>query len=166
MENIIDRLTGKSSELLSYYDVIQKLKIVNQTEQGVQDIPLEAIVGSVGRYTDFSRTFLPMQDNDATRWARVAAVPFNELPPIDVYQIGNSYFVLDGNHRVSIARQRGMKFIPAEVTEVRTRAPLPPDVSPEKLILQAEYVSFLENTNFDKLRPDADLRVSVPGQYR
>jgi nucleotide-binding universal stress UspA family protein len=167
MEAVIGRLTGKSDGLLSYHDVADKLKIVNQSGRGVRDIPVDAIVGSVGRYTDFSRTFLPKLESDATRWARVASVPnFHQLPPIEVYQIGDVYFVLDGNHRVSIARQRGIHFIPAAVTEVRTRAPLPPDVSPDKLILQAEFVNFLENTNLDRLRPDADLLVSVPGQYR
>jgi nucleotide-binding universal stress UspA family protein len=167
METIVSRLTGKNSTLLSFNEVADKLKIVNQAERGIQEIPVASIVGSVGRYTDFSRTFLPKQESDSERWARVASVPnFNQLPPIDVYQIGDVYFVLDGNHRVSIARQRGILFIPAEVTEVRTRAPLPPNVSPDELILQAEYVAFLENTNLDHLRPEADMRVSVPGQYR
>jgi hypothetical protein len=167
MENIVARLTGKSTELLSYGDVVRQLKVVSQSERGVREIPVEAIVGSVGRYTDFTRTFLPQRSSDAQRWAKVASVPdFTNLPPIDVYQIGDVYFVLDGNHRVSIARQRGVLFIPAEVTEVRTRAPIPPNVSPDKLILQAEYVAFLENTQLDRLRPNAELRVSVPGQYR
>lgn len=167
LENIVARLTGKSTELLSYNDVVRKLKVVSQAERGVREIPVEAIVGSVGRYTDFTRTFLPQRSSDAQRWAKVASVPdFTNLPPIDVYQIGDVYFVLDGNHRVSIARQRGILFIPAEVTEVRTRAPIPLHVSPDKLILQAEYAAFLENTQLDRLRPNADLWVSVPGQYR
>lgn len=167
MESVVSRLTGKSTQLLSYDDVVRKLKIVSQAERGIEDIPVEAIVGSVGRYTDFSRSFLPIQESDADRWARVASVPdFYQLPPIEVFRIGDVYFVLDGNHRVSIARQRGISFIPAEVIEIKTRAPIPPDISPDKLILQAEYVDFLENTNLDRLRPEADLRVSVPGQYR
>ncbi|MFZ0546933.1 MAG: hypothetical protein WAM60_15910 [Candidatus Promineifilaceae bacterium] len=167
MENIIARLTGRSTELLSYDEVVNSLKIVSRSERGIREIPVDAIVGSVGRYTDFSRTFLPQRSSDAQRWARVASVPdFNSLPPIDVYQIGDAYFVLDGNHRVSIARQRGMLFIPAEVTEVQTRVPLPSNINPDNLILQAEYAAFLENTHLDYLRPDADLWVSVPGQYR
>jgi nucleotide-binding universal stress UspA family protein len=167
LEEVFGRLTGKSIELLSYEEVTQKLKVTGQIGRGVQDIPVEAIVGSVGRYSDFSRTFLPRRDSDAQRWAKVASIAdFDQLPPIEVYQIGDAYFVLDGNHRVSIARQRGRVFIPAEVIEVRTRVPLSPGVNPDELILQAEYAVFLENTQLDHLRPDTHLRVSVPGQYR
>ncbi len=166
MESVVSRLTGKSTELLSFDEVASKLKVLNHAERGIQDIPVEAIVGSVGRYTDFSRSFLPMQESDADRWARVASVSnFHQLPPIEVYQIGDVYFVLDGNHRVSIARQRGMLSIPAQITEVRTRVPIPANVDSDKLILQAEYVQFLENTQLDKLRPNAQIEVSIPGQF-
>ena len=67
-----------------------------------------------------------------------------ELPPIDVYKIGESYFVSDGNHRVSIARQQGVETISAMVVEVKTRAPLPADAQLDDLILGAEYADFLE----------------------
>lgn len=166
MESVVGRLTGKSTELLSFDDVAKKLKVLSHSERGIRDIPVAAIVGSVGRYTDFSRSFLPKQESDAERWARVASVPdYYQLPPIDVYQIGDVYFVLDGNHRVSIARQRGIETIPAAIVEVRTRAPIPANVSSDKMILQAEYVQFLENTQLDELRPKSDVQVSIPGQY-
>jgi nucleotide-binding universal stress UspA family protein len=87
------------------------------------------------------------------------------LPPIDVYQIGQVYFVADGNHRVSVARQRGAKTILAHVTEVHTKVRLTPDVSPDDLILKAEYADFLEHTRLDQVQPEADLNVTVPGQY-
>jgi nucleotide-binding universal stress UspA family protein len=88
------------------------------------------------------------------------------LPPIEVYQIGEVYFVLDGNHRVSVARQVGATHIEAYVAEVRTKVPLSPEVQPDDLILKAEYADFLERTRLDELRPEADLSVTVPGQYR
>jgi nucleotide-binding universal stress UspA family protein len=88
------------------------------------------------------------------------------LPAIDVYQIGEVYFVLDGNHRVSVARQLGATHIQAYVTEVRTRVPLSPDVQPDDLILKAEYADFLEHTCLDEIRPEADLSVTAPGRYR
>jgi nucleotide-binding universal stress UspA family protein len=168
LEKIAGRLRGKPVELLSFEDVATKLKVMNRATLGLREIPLDAIVGSVGRYHDFSRTFLPLVTRDASRWASVktAAPDPTLLPPIDVYQIGELYFVLDGNHRVSIARQRGQSHIGAYVTEVKTRVALSPEASPDELIWKAEYAAFLEATRLDEIRPGADLRVSVAGQYR
>jgi len=169
MQEIVARLTGKSTELLSYEDVCQKLKARRSgVARGLKDIPLDAIVGSVGRYADFTRSFLPRRDSDEERWARVKVkvTDLGGLPPIEVYQMGEAYFVLDGNHRVSVARQLGATHIQAYVTEVRTKVPLSPDTRPDDLILKAEYADFLEHTHLDKLRPEADLSVTAPGQYR
>jgi nucleotide-binding universal stress UspA family protein len=168
LETIMARLTGKSVDLLSYEDVRQKLKAREGGTRRLRDIPLDAIVGSVGRYTDFTRGFLPRQGGTQERWAKVqvAATGLVGLPPIEVYQIGEAYFVLDGNHRVSVARQLGATHIQAYVNEVRARVPLSPDVQPDDLILKAEYADFLERTCLDELRPEADLNVTVPGQYQ
>ena len=165
------RLRGQSVELLSYEDVYKKLRLTGSADRGVRDIPVNAIVGSVGRYTDFTRTFLPRHRSDEQRWAKVKHAASQQglgaLPPIEVYQIGEAYFVKDGNHRVSIARREGYEFIAAYVTEVRTRVPITPDAlrEPDDLICKAEYAAFLEHTRLDELRPGADLTMSVPGQY-
>ena len=168
LEQIMARLTGRSADLLSYEEVRQKLKAKGGGRRGLKEIPLDAIVGSVGRYADFTRSFLPRQDSDQERWARVKVkvADLGGLPPIQVYQIGEAYFVLDGNHRVSVARQVGATHIQAYVTEVRTKVPLSPDTQPDDLILKAEYADFLECTRLDELRPQADLSVTAPGQYR
>ena len=167
LQQIVARLTGKPSDLLSYEEVRRKLKARASGTRTLKTIPLDAIVGSVGRYNDFTRTFLPRQDSDKERWARVkAAMYWKGLEPIQVYQIDQVYFVLDGNHRVSIARQSGAPDIQAYVTEVRTKVPLSPGVQPDDLIIKAEYVDFLEHTSLDKLCPEADLSVTVPGRYQ
>ena len=169
MQEVLARLTGKSNQLLSYDEVAKKLKLNVRSERGVQEIPVKAIVGSVGRYTDFTRSFLPRNDSDQTRWARVKVAIDDPagmgLPPIDVYKVGDAYFVLDGNHRVSVARQEGFPSIQAHVIEVKTDIPLSPDVQPDDLIIKAEYADFLEKTNLATLRPGMDLSVTVPGQY-
>ena len=167
MKELVARITGESIELLSYEEVRQKLRAFASSERGLQDIPLDAIVGSVGRYNDFTRDFLPRGDVNQDRWARVRAASegMAGLPPIDVYKIGDVYFVQDGNHRVSVARQLGAKTIQGIVTEVQTRVPLSPDTRPDDLIVKAEYARFLERTHLDELRPQADLSVTVPGQY-
>ncbi len=168
LEQIMARLTGKSADLLSYEEVHRKLKATGGGRQKLKEIPLDAIVGSVGRYADFTRSFLPRQDSDEERWARVKVkvTDLGGLPPIKVYQIGEAYFVLDGNHRVSVARQVGAPTIQAYVTEVRTKVPLSPDTQPDDLILKAEYANFLERTRLDEFRPEANLDVTAPGQYR
>ena len=168
LEVLLSRLSGHPVDLLSYNDVIDKLGIAGHSHLGVRPIPLDAIVGSVGRYQDFTRTFLPRSKEDEDRWVSVgaAATSVADLPPIQVYMIGDTYFVLDGNHRVSLARGHNLHEINANVIEVRTRVPMPPGGKPDDLIIAAEFVAFLDYTHLDELRPEADFRVSVPGQHR
>lgn len=167
LQEALARLTGQSTALLSYEAVYHQLRAVGSAERGRREIPLEAIIGSVGRYTDFTRTFLPKQESDASRWVGVmtAATDAAGLPPIQVYQIGQAYFVIDGHHRVSVARSLGATHIEAEVIEVQTSIPLTPDVQPEDLILKAEQAAFLDVTELDRQRPTSDLSVSEPGQF-
>jgi nucleotide-binding universal stress UspA family protein len=169
LQQVLARVTGKSVELLSYDDVLNKLRLTGRSTRGVREIPVEAIVGTVGRCTDFTRTFLPRKATDEQRWAGLMAFvqqnSLDALPPIEVYQIGSAYFVQDGHHRVSIARQLGIHFITAYITEVQTRVPLTPEDDWNDLIRNAEYAAFLDYTHLDRLRPATDFSVSVPGQY-
>jgi len=167
LREVFARLMGESVELLSYEDVRQKLRAVEGNAPHLKDILLDAIIGSVGRYSDFTRDFLPRFDSNQTRWVGIMteATGARGLPPIDVYQIGEAYFVKDGNHRVSVARQLGNTHIQAYVTPVRSRVSLAPDTSPDDLIIKNELANFLEATQIDILRPDADLTVTVPGRY-
>ncbi|MBI5081771.1 MAG: universal stress protein [Chloroflexi bacterium] len=168
IQGIVARFTGKSTELLSYEEVSQKLKAVGSADRGLKEILIEKIIGSVGRYTDFTRSFLPRHDSDESRWAHVMSAMTNVraqgLPPIEVYQLGDVYFVKDGHHRVSIAKQLGVNSIEAYVTEVRTKVPLTSDVQPDDLIVKAEYAEFLERTRIEQSR-HVDLNTTVPGQY-
>ncbi|MGE5225012.1 MAG: hypothetical protein ACM3PY_21465 [Omnitrophica WOR_2 bacterium] len=95
LKAIVARLTGEPIQLLSYEEVRQKLKAQNTSERGLKEIPLDAIVGSVNRYTDFTRDFLPLESVTPERWARIESAVMGTagLPPIEVYQIGNVYFV-------------------------------------------------------------------------
>lgn len=167
MERLIGALTGRSTELIPYDEVRKHLRPLESANRQLQDIPLSSIVGSVNRYTDFSRSFLPRHESDQARWARVRAGidTLKGLPPIEVYQVGEVYFVLDGHHRVSVARQLGQDTIHAYVTQVYTRVSLSPGDRPDDLILKAEYTDFLAQTHIDELRPGADLMLTAPGQY-
>jgi nucleotide-binding universal stress UspA family protein len=167
MQELAAQLTGKSVDLLVYDEVRRRLNAVEGATHERKNIPLAAIIGSVGRYSDFNRQFLPLRDGDGERWARVKVVmeDLSGLPPIDVYQVGEAYFVVDGNHRVSIARQLGTTEIEAYVRTVQTRVPFPADASQEDLILLSEYAYFLEQTRLDEIRPQANLRLTAAGQY-
>jgi nucleotide-binding universal stress UspA family protein len=167
MKQMMARLTGESADLLAYDDVCRAVKSSDGVKQGVHEIPLDAIVGSVGRYQDFTRAFWPKNDSDEERWVRVktAVNAMVGMPPIDVYKVGEVYFVIDGNHRVSIARQLGSDSITARVTEVSLRVPLSPEDNPDELICKARYAEFLERTNLDILRPEANLLLTFCSQY-
>lgn len=170
LQGVLARVMGRSNELLSYEDIASRLKLQGRSDKGLQSIPVDAIVGSVGRYTDFTRTFLPRRATDRHRWAGVKAATLNPagegFQPIEVYKVSEVYFVLDGNHRASIARQEGWEFIEAHVIEIQTDIPLTPDVQPDELIVKAEYADFLEQTGLSKTQEMVDLRITIPGGYQ
>lgn len=168
LQDILARLSGHPNDLIAFEDARRSLRGHLGGERELREIPLDAIVGSVGRYTDFTRQFLPRRRGDESRWARVMAAMDDPrgTPPIRVYQIGEAYFVLDGNHRVSVARQRNASHIHAYVTRVETRVPLSAGATPDDLIRLAEAAEFFEQTDLDRSRPAGDLRVTNPGQYR
>lgn len=167
LNRFLTQMSGGRQRLVPYEEVRRQLRAVESAEKRLEDVPVEAIVGSVGRYNDFTREFLPRQNADRERWVgvKMAMTGLEGVPPIEVYRVGDAYFVRDGNHRVSVARQLGAKYIQAYVTPVRTRVPYSPDDDPETLILKSEYVHFLEATRLDELRPGADLTITVPGAY-
>lgn len=167
LSELIDTVRRRPSALLSFEDVRIRLNVRAQRYLGHQTIPLDHIVGSEGRYSDFDRRFLPRNDALRGRWSSVdaAVIQSIELPPIDVYKIGDIYFVRDGNHRVSVARQQGAAFIDAYVTELTVDVPLEADLSVRDLMLKEEYSDFLEWTNLAILRPNQLIEFTEPGGY-
>ncbi len=165
-EQLLARLTGRSADLLCYGEVHDLLKAKPSEHLGHQEIPLAAIVGSVERCSDYTRSFLPLKDGDQQRWTGVgeAIAGSKVLPPIRVYLVGEVYFVIDGHHRVSVARQRGQTSLRAYVIEIRSPVPLSLATKPEQLASKAEYAGLMERIRLDETRPDADLRVTGRGQ--
>jgi nucleotide-binding universal stress UspA family protein len=167
LREVLSALGARPAPLLSYDDVRRRLHAVESPARYLEDVPLDAIVGSVGRTVDFTREFLPRTDADKARWVgvKVAMTGLTGTPPVELYRIGEAYFVRDGNHRVSVARQLGARFIQAYVTPVHSRVPLSADVSPDDLIIAEEHARFLESTELDELRAGADLRVTTAGAF-
>jgi hypothetical protein len=160
-------LRGNSRQLLPFDAVREKLHLGGPIYRGVHPVPVAQIVGSVGRYHDFDSAFLPTHDKMQERWKSIGRAFYQDisLPPVTLYKVGDAYFVLDGNHRVSVAREEGQAYVDAEVMEVQVRVPVGPDLQMEHLEVLGERVDFLERARLDRLRPEADVRFTVGGGY-
>jgi hypothetical protein len=160
-------LSGQPSTLLSYDEVKEKLHIGGPIYRGVQTVHVDQIAGSLNRYHEFDRVFLPASDKLSERWQRVNRAFYQEisLPPVVLYKVGQVYFVVDGHHRVSVAREQGQIYIEAEVRECATRVNIKPDIRLEDLQILGTKVNFLERTSLDTLRPDANIKVTIPDGF-
>ena len=160
-------LSGRPSTLLSYDEVREKLSIGGPIYRGVETVDIEKIVGSLNRYHEFDRAFLPKQDNTAARWQRVNRAFYDEisLPAVLLYKVGEVYFVVDGHHRVSVAREQGQVYIDAEVRECETKVKITPDLRPEDLNILGQKVEFLKRSRLDELCPDANIKLTVLGGF-
>jgi len=166
LENIWSTLTGSAKHLIQFQQVEEQLHYEQSSRLGLVDIPLDTIVGSVSRPNDFTRKFFPREAVDPGRWQRAKKVMDQAIRPINVFQIDQAYFVLDGNHRVSVARQRGMTYIPAYVTKIESSVPLTPEDDVEDLIIKNQQVRFRKDTGLETLRPDLEFATSFPGGYQ
>lgn len=160
-------LMGQPTTLLSYDEVKEKLRIGGPVYRGVRTVPIEQIVGSLNRYHQFDRAFLPTEDRLADRWQNIDRAFYQDvsLPPVVLYKVGEVYFVVDGHHRVSVAREQGQEFIEAEVRECQTKVNITADLQPEDLEILGEKALFLEDTNLDQLRPRADINLTIPDGF-
>ena len=157
-----------SNQLLSFDEVKGALGTVSQVYAGMREVPVSQIVGSVGRHRDFDRAFLPSKPDLGTRWRRIDEIMDRgeELPPVSLYKIGDVYFVQDGNHRVSVARQRGVEMIDAEVIELRSRVPLDSALTARDLLHMVEHRHLLERLPFDRVLPEIEIQFSDVSDYR
>lgn len=155
LDEMLGLLRGQSAELLSFEEVRARLRLREESYKGLQDIPLDKIVGSVGRHRDFTKKFLPKSNEMRERWSRVYAKmnSMEGVPPIEVYQVGDVYFVRDGNHRVSVARELNSKTIQAHVTELPTSVVINEGMTLEDLDAASTYIHFLEETGLKRTRP-------------
>jgi hypothetical protein len=164
---LLDTIRHRPSNLLALEEVRKRLNVRGQRALGHQIVPVAHIIGSEGRYSDFDRRFLPRSAALEDRWTNIdrAIARSVELPPVELYKLGDLYFVRDGNHRVSVARQLGQAYIDAYVTELLVDVPLAPDLSVRDLLLAEEYNDFLEWTNLHRLRPEQRIVFSELGGY-
>ena len=157
-----------SNRLLSFEEVRGAVGALEGAYVGMRVVPVEKIVGSVGRHQDFDRAFLPSTESVEGRWKQIdrAMIRAEELPAVSLYKIGDAYFVRDGNHRVSVARQQGVEMIDAEVVELRSRVPIDSALTARDLLHKHEQLLLLERLPFDRVLPEIELRFSDVSDYR
>ena len=167
MNNIKAVLSGRSNTLLSFDAIKEKLHIGGPIYRGLLTVCIDQIVGSLDRYEQFDKAFLPKQDLTSDRWLRIDHAFYDDisLPPVVLYKVGNVYFVVDGHHRVSVARQQGQEFIDAEVRECSTKVDIQPDLKLEDLEILHAKVHFLERTGLDRIRPKAKIKLTIPDGF-
>jgi hypothetical protein len=139
-QEMIGLLRGKPAELLSFDEIKTRLRLREESYRGLQD----------------------------ERWSRVyaRANSLEGMPPIELYKVDDVYFVRDGNHRVSVARQMGQKTIQAHVTELPTHVDLEPGMSEKELDAAEAYAQFLHATRLAHTRPHhQSIKLSEPQRY-
>ncbi len=167
-KDFLARLGGRSNDLLPFDALASTLQVYQQIPRSRPEaVPLDQIVGSVGRYKDFTRDFLPRNPDLVQRWARIedALDSLEGLPPIEVYKVGEVYFVADGNHRVSVARANGFKDIEAYVTEIPVDPGIKPGDTLDEAIIKAERVRFMTETGIADCYPCLDIYFTRPGGF-
>ncbi len=164
---IFSWIRKSNNELLPFDEVMQHVPVRGQHYQGIKQIETAQIIGSVNRYQDFDRVFLPKQTHTRNRWESINSAYFQDviLPPIEVYQVDNVYFVKDGNHRVSVALERGQAYMDAYVIKIDIIGKLDEKTDVNSLILAHEYADFLLRSKLGVMEPQVDFSCSIPGQY-
>jgi hypothetical protein len=140
------REPGDVDHILPFEEVVAALGRLQERDAGLQVVPLDAIVGTVDRARGFDRHFRPTTPQVRARWERIAtAMRRGEpMPPVDLYKVGEAYFVKDGHHRVSVARALGLDVIDAHVVEVVTRVGAGRDLHVGDLPLKSHERVFFE----------------------
>lgn len=148
---------GKGEEeLLSLDEMRRRLRLFDQRYVGIEPIRVDSIVGTADRRPEFGPGFLPKEFEGRERWRRVEqAFPASDFPPIVVFRVGEVYFVVDGHHRVAVAKQREIEYIDAEITELDSRWPLEADVDMADVIHREQYQIFMTESGLGDSRPGA-----------
>lgn len=167
---IFNILRPEDNDLLSLDEVRKALRPTGEDYRGYKAVPIDKIIGSEGRYRDFSRKYLPKREGSRTRWTSIDRAHQKDviLPAVNLYEIAGYYFVRDGNHRVSVARTLGMEEIDAIIVRLGTEISLKQGVTKSSLkqhIIEYEREEFYKKTGFNTLLPSVELVFTETGRY-
>lgn len=156
----------RRDRLLELDEVERRLKPFGRRYLGVREIPLDALVGTDGRASSFTRDFRPLQSFSRDRMRSLEeAFADGGFPPIVTVKLGETYFVIDGHHRAALTRRRGGDMIDADVTELIARVPLPAGADMLEVVLRELERIFLEDSGLAEARPGVRIPVSRPAHY-
>ncbi len=116
--------SGKMKKFLHASRTLKSLKTeaagrnFTQRYLGTQTVALADIQGSMDKADDFDRDFHPLNETTENRWVWVATAMLrgDSLPPVELIRMGNTYYVVDGHHRISVAKMLKHHYIDAVVT--------------------------------------------------
>ncbi|HVR42615.1 MAG TPA: hypothetical protein VMS56_04145 [Thermoanaerobaculia bacterium] len=166
LSDLVAAVSRRPSELLRLDEIRESLSLSTMVDRGVVEIAVASIVGTIGRAHGFNRAFLPRTEAARQRWNRVREMFLSQAGflPIEVYRVGEVHFVIDGHHRVSVARALGAPTIEARVREFPTAGTLRPDDSPRSVLERRALDGFMETT---RLPPDSrgEFTLSSPAGY-
>lgn len=167
---LLSVLDSERNDLLALQDVKDLIKPKKEFYKGMKTVLISQIAGSEGRYRDFNREFLPKHEHLRARWERVDVAHLQDkiLPPIRLYEVGGSYFVRDGNHRVSVARMQGVKYIDAEIIVLDSKIIISPDMSTVELkqkVIEYEKERFFDKTGLCNYKEGCRIEFTAPGRY-
>ncbi len=167
MQDLLRPLKGLPADLLPFDAVREGLKLGHLMDRGVMEVPLDRIVGSLGRERDFTREFLPRDEALRERWTELEemAVGAAGFPSVELYRVGDAYFVVDGHHRVSVARSLGAPAIEARVQEYLSPVTLSAEESLEEVLAKHNLVEFCEITGLAQQAP-GDFVCTQPNGHR
>jgi hypothetical protein len=122
-----NRILRRPQSLYDLNALKPQLSIRGSCYSGIQVVPISSIIGSEGRTADFDMDFHPMSEASRERWVNMAIVHLSRLtlPPIQLIQIGNAYFVRDSHHRISVSHAFGQVAMDAEVITWKAGPPFP-----------------------------------------
>jgi hypothetical protein len=153
--------------LIELEQAVQRLGASQRRHVGIRPIPVASIIGTEGRGDDFDARFSPLKSHVRERLRRLGqAYPSGDFAPISVEKLGDAYFVVDGHHRVALARARSMATIDAEVTERTARWRLSASATPEELLHAEQERLFMTESGLVEVRPDVCMRFTRAVGYR
>jgi DNA-binding Lrp family transcriptional regulator len=152
----VNRQEDSMPEIKSFKDQQQKEAAFDHRDRGIRSVPLNRIVGSVGRYKDFDNRFRFKQNlpQERLQWIKEAMRKGRTLGPVKLFEIKDEFYVLDGNHRIAAAKELGHDEILAHIEEF----------IPSKNTLQ--NILFRERAEFaDRTRLPAEINLTEINQY-
>jgi heme-degrading monooxygenase HmoA len=166
MSDLLGHLLGRPADLLPFEQVREGLRLRHVVDRGIQEVPLDKVVGTLGREKEFNRAFLPRDESLRERWEGAERLAESQVgfPSVELYKVGDVYFVVDGHHRVSVAKQMEQASIEAWVKEFLTPVPVEANESIDEIVLKSGYADFLEATGLKPEDPD-EFAVTTPSGY-